>query len=263
MVDISSYFEFYAFTDPASAKTTGRSQVRKARQSIVVCGVDSIMRFFVVYAWAGALATSLYIDKLLRVHERFHPRLFGVEANAMQSLFADCVRDKAKERKIKSIKFLGIHQPTNIDKDFRIRTALEPVINEGRLFLLSERCDVLLHGANVRLRVPIDLEVELQGFPTAMFKDLVDCLASVVRLIPPRPKRKRHNEEMEQTLSYLRNTGAPAWYIEQYAAQFGETLGSGRAEDDSLGEFDKRVVDAGGLLARFDYSAFGRTGRET
>ena len=186
-----------AFTDPASGK--GKLKKVRARQAIVVIAADWLHRVFILFAWAGRLPTSKYLDKILKVNEDYHPKQFGIEANAMQSLFADLVTDAAKERYARTT-FIAVHQPTRIDKDFRIRTTLEPVINDGRLFMQEAQ---------------VELEGELRSFPTGLTKDLVDCLASAITLIPRRPLPVQQNEEANQLASYLRNTGAPAWYIKK------------------------------------------------
>jgi len=194
----------YGFTDPASAR--GKIRKIRARQAIVVIGADDLNRIFVLYSWAGRLATSKYVDKILTMCENYQTKLFGIEANAMQSLFADLVRDKARER-TKRLPIVPVHQSTKVDKDFRIRSALEPVINSGRLFIQKKQTE---------------LESELRGFPTASTKDLVDCLASVITLVPRRLPKKQQAGEVEALARYLRQTGCPSWYIEQRIA---ETVG--------------------------------------
>jgi len=189
--------ERWGFTDPASGKS--RLKKVRARQAIIVIASDWLQRIYVLYTWAGRIPTSRYLDKIIKVCEDHRPKLFGIEANAMQSLFADCVRDAAK-REYKRIPFTSVTQPTRIDKDFRIRTALEPVIADGRLFILEKHSQ---------------LEAELRSFPTGLTKDLVDCLASAISLVPRRPLPVQQSEEADQLASYLRNTGAPTWYIEK------------------------------------------------
>ena len=178
----------YGFTDPASSK--GKIKKTRARQAIVVIGIDHLLRIFVLHAWAGRLKTSKYLDKIIETCETYNPRVFGVEANAMQSLFADLVRDAGKQR-LSRMPIQAIHQSTRVDKNFRIRTALEPVISTGRLFLLDGQ---------------IELESELRGFPTAATVDIVDCLASAIDLVPKRPVRKAKDENAEKLADYLRKT---------------------------------------------------------
>ena len=202
--------DLYAFTDPASAK--GRVKKVRARQAIIVIACDWLLRVFVIYAWAGRLPTSRYIDKLMTVGESFlqyNLRRFGVEANAMQSLFADVVAAEARKR-LKRIPFVGIYQSTKTDKDFRIRTAVEPVINHGRLFILDKS---------------IELEAELRGFPTAATKDLVDCLASAISMIPARPTSVQRNDEIEALADYLRRSGMQSWMVQQRILEIMEEEG--------------------------------------
>ena len=189
--------EKYAFADPAS----GKQKLKKvrSRQAIVVIGVDHLIRIFVLLAWAGRLTTSKFRDKLLEVHEKYKPRRFGIEANAMQELFGDLVIEKAKEE-FGTSKFIPVNQPTKIEKEFKIRTALEPVIADGRLFLMDDQ---------------IELRSEIVSFPTGQLKDIVDALASAIMLIPRRHPQEARDTEREALAKYLRDTGAPSWYIEQ------------------------------------------------
>jgi hypothetical protein len=196
--------ERYAFADPAS----GKQKVKKirARQAIVVIGIDHLLRIFVLFAWAGRYVTSRFRDKILDTIERFSPRRFGIEANAMQELFGDEVIERAKERFGSARGLVSVPQPTKIEKDFRIRTTIEPILNDGRLFVNPSQ---------------VELISELRGFPTAATKDLVDALASAITLIPRRPPSVRHNAEADALADYLRRSGAPGWYIEQRVSELG------------------------------------------
>ena len=109
------------------------------------------------------------------------------------------VIEKAKA-KLENVAMYPVYQPTKVEKTWRIRSVLEPVINDGRLFLQEDMTD---------------LEAELRGFPTAEYKDLVDALASVIALVPRRAVKKQEDFEIESTLAYLRETGAPPHYIER------------------------------------------------
>lgn len=199
--------ERFGFTDPASGK--GRLKKVRARQAIVIIASDWLQRIYVLYTWAGRIPTSRYLDKIIKVCEDYRPRVFGIEANAMQSLFADLVSDAAKQR-AKRLSFVPVTQPTKIDKDFRIRTTLEPVIADGRLFTLESQSE---------------LEAELRSFPTGLTKDIIDCLASAIALVPRRPLPVQQSREAEQLAQYLRNTGAPTWYIKK---RVDEVLGNHR-----------------------------------
>jgi hypothetical protein len=213
---------YYAFTDPASGRSRAGSSaasIKQSKQAITVCAVSPQTHIFCVFAWLGKLPTTAYVDKLLKVHSQYTPRTFGIEANAMQSLFADQVRSQAKQS-LQRVAFLPISQPTNVDKKFRIRTALEPVINYGRLFLLPSL---------------VELENAIQGFPVAdNYLDLIDCLASTVRLIPRRPDAVVKNAQIEALAKYLRDSGAPSWQIERrIAEERAKLLHSGASNDEN------------------------------
>ncbi len=195
--------ERYAFCDPAGSKRGKTANVLakvRARQAIIVLGIDHLLRIFVLYAWAGRLPASKLRDKVLEVYEEWQPRRFGIEDNAMQQLFGDLVIDEAKKTIGGNIRICGVPTSTKIEKNFKIRTTIEPVLNDGRLFIPEHL---------------IELRAEIQGFPTWHLKDLVDCLAMAIMLIPRRAPQERQDDEKDALAKYLRDTGAPSWYIEQ------------------------------------------------
>ena len=195
--------ELYAFTDPAGGKSrVASSKIKKIRalQAAIVIAVDHLQRIFVIYSWAGRLVPSAYLDKLIEICDNYEPKLFGIEANAMQSLFADLVHTEARRRLgPHKNKFMEVNQPTKVDKFFRIRTTLEPVINQGRLFIPENMTELL---------------ADLRGFPTIQHIDRIDCLASAVALIPQRPLPQKNRDEEEALASYLRNRGVSSHQIE-------------------------------------------------
>lgn len=201
------YLEVYGYCDPAAGKEA-RDKKRSCRQAIVVAGRDWLSRWFVLYSWAGKITTTELKKKILDVYEQYRPRQFGIESNGMQVLFGSLVRDEAKQRDT-SIKIIPLAQPTNVEKKFRIRTGLEPIINSGRLFLSQEA---------------IDLEVEIKGFPTAQFKDLVDALETCIRMAPKRAIQSQKNDQLEQYAQYLRNSRLPSYLIEQKLAEFASSV---------------------------------------
>src|SRR3990172_1526264 len=124
--------ERYCFCDPSS----GKQPIKKSRgRSAMVCiGVDALERIFALVAWASRGPTDQLIDKIIAVNEEWRPRVFGVEANAMQSLFADTLRREITRRHLR-VPIVPVYQPTGIDKDFRIRSVVQPAYAEGRLFV--------------------------------------------------------------------------------------------------------------------------------
>lgn len=200
----------YFAVDPASGK--GRLRKIRARQAIIGIGVDYLSRIFVIYAWAGKLTSSKFRDKILDVYGKFEPRRMGIEANAMQSLFADLVRDKGRER-FSRLRIVPIMQSTKVDKDFRIRTSIEPTMFSGRLFIQGKP-DV--EGSPVGTTPMMrELVGEIAGFPTAETKDMVDALASAISLVPKRTSEQRRDSEVDELAQYLRRSGASPHMIEK------------------------------------------------
>lgn len=200
--------EVFAFADPATGKRKQTSKHRLARQAISVLARDWLMRWFLLYCWAGRVTATELKDKILSVYDIFRPRKFGIEANGMQVLFGDLVRAEAKER-FGRIPLVPVYQPTNVDKDFRIRTGMEPILYQGRLFLQEKQ-----HEA----------EIEIRGFPTAETKDIIDSIESAIRIAPKRALPKRKDAEVERYAKYLRATRCPAHLIQQKVAEYERRL---------------------------------------
>jgi hypothetical protein len=198
-----STLEIYAFCDPASGKDA-KIRRRRARQAIIVAGRDWLDRWFVLHAWAGTETPTQLLHRILDVYDKWRPRRFGIEANGMQVLFGSLVRDAGRER-FGDIRIIPVYQSTHVEKTFRIRNELYPVISQGRLFL-SDKTSALA--------------IEIRGFPTAATKDLVDCLGTVVNLAPKRPEKLVKSAQMEQYASYLRNTGCPPHLIAEKLATY-------------------------------------------
>ena len=206
-IPLSLLSNCYSFCDPAGKRKPGETLKRvRARSAIIVVAPDHLSRIFVLYAWAKRCSTDEMIEQIFETQERFRPRIFGIEANAMQSLFADAIRRESRILQ-KRIALLPVSQPTGVDKDFRIRAALQPVVAWGRLFVQEHQTD-LIH--------------ELTSFPMSATKDLVDALASAIALVPQKPTVRQQSEEIQQLARYLRDSGAPVSYIEQRVAELAQ-----------------------------------------
>ena len=204
-VPLDDLTDFAGFCDPASGKQVVVKKAR-ARSAIVVVAQDALTRVYVLLAWADRVPTPKLVEKILDTVTKYpRVRRFGIEANAMQSLFADLVIRDAK-RIQQRVALLPVQQPTRLDKDFRIRTVLQPVIADGRLLIQAGQRE---------------LRIELESFPNVMTKDLVDALASAIRLLPRRAMPQAKREEAVKLAAYLRETGAPASYIEQEMMKLG------------------------------------------
>jgi hypothetical protein len=99
----------------------------------------------------------------------------------------------------------AVYQNTRVDKFFRIRTALQPLLGEGRLILGEDQ---------------MELKNEIKAFPRGQTVDLVDALASVVKMLPVVPKEEEIEEQASGLAKYLREQGVAPPYIEQRMERF-------------------------------------------
>lgn len=206
-IKLSDLGERYAFVDPASGKKDFELKRISARSAIIVIAQDWLSRVFVLHAWAKRCSTDELIEQMYATSDAFQPKVFGGEASGLQGLFQDAVMRDARYRG-RHLPLKKVMQPTRIEKDYRIRTTLQPYLGNGRLFLRDDMTE---------------LKTELGGFPLTPLKDLVDALASAIRLIPPRQTRPEKHAEAEAYLAYLRKNGAPPHYIEEVARRKGIT----------------------------------------
>jgi len=209
------------FHDPAGRKKPGTTlKFSAARAAWVTIGQDPIGRIFVLSARSGKYSATEMQDILFEECEKWQPLVYGVEANAMQAVYADLTQQRARVES-RRLPLQEVWQPTNVDKDFRIRQVLKPVTAAGRLFL---------HPRQVELRQ------EIASFPSSPRKDLVDALASAIRLLPPPVSRAALDADMQDRLAWLRERGAPPQYIESVMrgggvdgdGQWGRDRGGGR-----------------------------------
>jgi predicted phage terminase large subunit-like protein len=204
-VELKQLSGAYAFLDPSGGKTgTARLGRTLARSAIVVLAEDQWRRIVVLEAWAKRCPTPELVEAVFRVNAQWKVRRFGIEANAMQSLFADSVELIAREKKVR-LPVVPVMQNTRIEKTFRIRAALQPVIESGRLIVGRDQQE---------------LRNELKAFPRGQTVDLVDALASCVTMLPEVSEEVRGKEAGEDLARYLRQEGVPAAEIEKRMARF-------------------------------------------
>lgn len=202
---LSNLVATVAFADPSGGKTPDAQAVKGlgARSAIVVVGTDALTRVFVLYAWAQRCATTRFLEQLYFVADTFQPRPFCIEANAMQSLFVDCAEYIRKMHSQHQVQFSKYVQPSHLNKTFRNRTAIQPVLAQGRLFLSDDPSQQ-------------ELQAELRVHPRSATRDLVDCLATCCSLLPRvAPPRNRRQDEADALAAYLRDRGTAASEIER------------------------------------------------
>jgi len=199
-IPIHDLNERYCFLDPNSGKKGIASG--QARAAIIVIGVDSISRIFVLYAWADRVSTETMIDQLFHAWKVYSPRKVGVEADALQTLFVDSVKLLARFQAIK-VPLVAVEHPKSVTKEFRIRAALQLPWGEKRLLIQSHQ---------------VELQKELFSFPNVITCDLVDALASAVTMAPPRRALRRDDAEARDLARYLRARGVAPSTIERAVA---------------------------------------------
>lgn len=185
---LSDLKETYACLDPASTKVKVVGK-EGARPAISVVSADADGRIFWRYSWAKRVDINLLVEQIHFVQTFYQPSLFGCEANAMQSLFADMLDRESKFRN-QTLPLVAITQPTNIDKVFRVRTLLHPVIGQGALLIGPD--------------VPDEHVKEVISFPTGKFKDVPDVLASCIELVPERSTQAEVEEKAESASRWSR-----------------------------------------------------------
>lgn len=183
--------ETYAYCDPASG-TTQVKRASQARTAFCVVACDPLARVFVLYHFADRITPSAIVEKVKEIQLTYAPALFGIEANAQQSLFAGVLEhDLLKDHVAINLEY--VHSSTQINKLERIRSIIQPLSRSGRLFLqASDR----------------HLVEEIRAFPTGPTVDSVDALAGAISLIPPR-KLTRHTQHTSAIADYLTRLGRP------------------------------------------------------
>lgn len=197
--------DIFGFLDPAGRRKQGEALKKvRARSAIVIIGADYLRRIFVLDTWAKKASAIETMEKVFELNEKWKMRVFGCEANAMQELYAEMLALEATRREVR-LPLVPIPQTTKVEKEFRIRTTLNPVVGFGRLFLHESQHD---------------LHREITAFPMMVQKDLVDALASAVALVPPKSPPAAQRTEREALAKYLRDQGTPPSLIQARLDEF-------------------------------------------
>ena len=204
-----------AFLDPAGGKRDQPVKKVRARSAIVVISADTMNRIFVRHTWADRCPVGEIYRQVYAINALYHPQQFGVEGSAQQSIFADGLIIHAAEHN-ENINIINVQQPLSVTKEFRIRTHIQPLMPDGRLFMKQDQQE---------------LKDELVTFPMSNPVDLVDALASAISMIPKRLSLHIEDDERDAHLEYLRDSGAPIYYIEQVAARYENRKPEGSPED--------------------------------
>lgn len=214
-IDKTQLHTTVGFLDPAGGKRGEKVKSQRARSAIVIISADHMNRIFVRDIWAERCSVADIRAAVYRLNNKWKPNQFGIEGSAQQSLFADAMILDAVE-KHEQINIINVVHPTTITKEFRIRTHVQPLMPDGRLFMKADQGE---------------LKDELITFPMSDPVDLLDALASAISLIPKRLSLDEGHYARDAHLEYLRESGAPVSYIEQIAQQYSNGADPAGPED--------------------------------
>lgn len=163
--------------------------------AIVVSAQSPRDQIFVLETWSRRVPPDAFVDQIYTMWQRWQPRVLGIEEAGQQTtLFY--FKKKAKE--LRTYIYTVPLKPKNRDKAGRIRKALQPIINQGRLFLRKEQT-VLRH--------------QIQFHPDLENDDELDCLSYGADGVWRTPLTQRDmDEEEEAAQTVLRRRSARTGY---------------------------------------------------
>lgn len=138
-----------------------------SRRAITYWAMDSKERCILLDVYASRDNLEKVMDNLFLYHAKWRPRIFGVEAAALQKIFITVIEKESRIRK-KYISCTPIKVSTNRSKDARIRDILQPIASEGRMYIR---------------RSDIEFTQEYIDFPQGRTKDILDASAHCIQLL--------------------------------------------------------------------------------
>lgn len=148
----------FAMIDPAIGQNKTSDYT-----GITIISTDVERKWYVRVAKRERLTPTEIVDLTFDIHDKFSPRVIGVEAVAYQKALIYLISEQMQKRD-KFIPLKEITRPTDRKKETRIRGPLVPRYEWG---------DVL-HAQGL-----YDLETELLQFPRGSHDDIIDSLASI------------------------------------------------------------------------------------
>lgn len=160
---LSKLIDVVGFVDPASGKTSTPG----CQNAIVIVGQDEAGRAFALAEYAERSSSDILNLKVFEMNRKWRCHRFGVEASAQQMLYYQAILREANIRQ-ERIRLLPVEQPTNQTKEWRITTTVQEWMHNGMLFVADD-C--------------IELRKQLKNYPNGVLCDVVDALASALRLL--------------------------------------------------------------------------------
>lgn len=152
---------------------SGNSGLGRCRHAIVVVGRFED-RFYLLETWAEAASYSTFVDKIYELGRKWHLRKFGLETIGAQQYLKFYLEEKNKAENIKLgvIDLKGeVEAPDGSitrKKEFRIRTSLSPLFEDGQFFVQQKQQDFIQ---------------EYSSFPKGKFVDQLDALAYIPQML--------------------------------------------------------------------------------
>lgn len=188
-----------AWCDPAGGSTLARRPSGLARSAVVVIGMDSLERVFILNIWAQRCPTDRLIERVFSTQTFYKPALFGLDATGFGGIqFKDMLVREARER---GARVNWRPSAMREDKTFSIERTLQPLAAQGRLFRPPEE--------DCRL-----LKEEWTQFPDGQYRDVLDALACAIRLLPTVLPEYQRQMGREQLRRYLERSGMDKEQIE-------------------------------------------------
>jgi predicted phage terminase large subunit-like protein len=181
----------YAYLDEASGQVSRK--LKTSQTAIVVVAQDDLGRIYTLYTWAGRVRPTDIVQEVIRAHMMYHPRMFGIESNGQQNLFAQLLTELIHREGIRDFAPVYVKPPMDKTKIERIKNAIQPYMKSGRLFLRQD--------------VHTELQREIETFPTGQTNDLIDALAGCIALIPPVMEPRKDTTTQDAIRQYLKNAG--------------------------------------------------------
>lgn len=162
--------------------------------AIMVSAQSPKGQVFVFESIAIRMQPDKFVDRIYEVWQRWQPRVLGIE-KAGQQTTAFYFKKKAKELGV-FINQVNV-TPQNRAKPVRIRKAVQPLVNQGALYVRK-------HMGTLRRQI--------EFFPGVENDDEVDCLAYATELFRTPQNQKELDEEEEAVQTVMRRRNATTGY---------------------------------------------------
>ena len=134
--------------------------------AIIVGAISPRGQVFIFDAWSRRVQPDAFVDQIFAMWQRWQPRVLGIEkAGQQQTSFY--FKKKAKD--------LGVYiyteelKPRNRQKAERIRKALQPLVNQGNMFVRKSQT-TLRHQVQFHPDLENDDELDCAAYLTELFR---------------------------------------------------------------------------------------------